>query len=152
MLWKHKYLCAANPCMGKFQCNNSRCIDHRLVCDNADTCGDNSDEVYGCLLNSGMSEELFPQDPNVASLCGRGGWGCSHSSARTIKFVHVDWEGSVCSHFPTYVHTVIHGQVQCCMPFQQLHSNFRDFNTGACHAMTVSIAVTEKNPGTGLLS
>ena len=44
----------------------------------------------------------------IASLCGRGGWGCSHSSARTIKFAHVEWEGSVCSHFPTpsaYCHT-----------------------------------------------
>ena len=74
--------------MGKFQCNNSRCIDHRLVCDNADTCGDNSDEVYGCLLNSGISEELFPQGPNDSQSLweGKGGCFCSHSSASTIKF------------------------------------------------------------------
>ncbi|KAL8609081.1 hypothetical protein ACOMHN_033674 [Nucella lapillus] len=45
-------LCSGDPCKGKFLCNNSRCIDRRLVCDSLDTCGDNSDEVYGCLQNS----------------------------------------------------------------------------------------------------
>ncbi|KAK7098509.1 hypothetical protein V1264_002784 [Littorina saxatilis] len=45
-------LCGAQPCSGKFRCNNSRCVDYKLVCDSANSCGDNSDEVIGCLLNS----------------------------------------------------------------------------------------------------
>ncbi|XP_076471181.1 uncharacterized protein LOC143301062 [Babylonia areolata] len=45
-------LCSSDPCKGKFMCNNSRCIEQKLVCDSSDGCGDNSDEVYGCLLNS----------------------------------------------------------------------------------------------------
>lgn len=48
----------ANPCEQKFMCNNSRCIDHKLVCDNADSCGDNSDELFGCIIKQG--EELNP--------------------------------------------------------------------------------------------
>ena len=34
----------------------------------------------------------------------------------------------MCNSAPTPVHTVTHTQVQCCQPFQQLHSIFRDLN------------------------
>ena len=44
---------AAYPCHGKFMCNNNRCVDQQYICDNSDSCGDNSDELYGCLLNTG---------------------------------------------------------------------------------------------------
>ncbi|KAI3387098.1 hypothetical protein SNEBB_006800 [Seison nebaliae] len=40
----------------KFLCTNLRCIDAGLLCDDIDHCGDNSDEVIGCIdhMNSDM--------------------------------------------------------------------------------------------------
>ena len=31
-----------------FECKNKRCIGAYLICDGANDCGDNSDEVLGC--------------------------------------------------------------------------------------------------------
>ena len=44
----------------------------------------------------------------------------------------------MCNSAPTPVHTVTHTQVQCCRPFQQLHSIFGDFNNN-----TASLSVPE---------
>lgn len=35
-----------NPCLKKFLCNNSRCVDHSTRCNHIDDCGDQSDERF----------------------------------------------------------------------------------------------------------
>ena len=39
-------MCKSDTSM--FTCNNARCIDKSLICDQVDHCGDNTDETTGC--------------------------------------------------------------------------------------------------------
>ncbi|CAG5123933.1 unnamed protein product [Candidula unifasciata] len=47
--------CESDPCLNKFRCNNSRCIDTQEVCNHIDNCGDRSDEATICFLGKFMS-------------------------------------------------------------------------------------------------
>uniref|UniRef100_A0A0B6ZM58 Ig-like domain-containing protein n=1 Tax=Arion vulgaris TaxID=1028688 RepID=A0A0B6ZM58_9EUPU len=47
--------CESNPCLNKFRCNNSRCVDNQDVCNHVDNCGDLSDEGPSCVLGKLMS-------------------------------------------------------------------------------------------------
>ena len=53
------------------------------------------------------------------------------------------WEGCVCNVFP-HLCIVSYIQVQCSTPLWQLHSKFRDFKSGVCRVMKISVA--ESNP------
>ncbi|TKS79616.1 LDL-receptor class A domain-containing protein 2 Skeletal organic matrix MAM and [Collichthys lucidus] len=44
-----------------FTCNNSVCVEHNLVCDFSDDCGDESDES-NCVYNFSTSHSLLPDD------------------------------------------------------------------------------------------
>ncbi|BFZ03900.1 hypothetical protein BsWGS_06939 [Bradybaena similaris] len=49
--------CESNPCLNKFRCNNSRCIDNQEVCNHIDNCGDLSDEGSNCLFRVKMKRQ-----------------------------------------------------------------------------------------------
>ena len=62
----------------------------------------------------------------------------------------VGWDGNTCSCFPTSAHAVMHKATSAALPLlRQLCCDFRDFSSGVCHVMKITVA--ESNPGTYLL-
>ena len=46
-----------NSCGSGFHCDNDKCINHELTCDNVDHCGDYSDELAVGAANCGHQGE-----------------------------------------------------------------------------------------------
>ncbi|CAL1547382.1 unnamed protein product [Lymnaea stagnalis] len=44
--------CDTDPCLGKFRCNNTRCVPQNELCDRLDNCGDFSDEGAICSIKA----------------------------------------------------------------------------------------------------
>ncbi|XP_055345561.1 prolow-density lipoprotein receptor-related protein 1-like [Paramacrobiotus metropolitanus] len=65
----------------EFRCNNAKCLNESLVCDNADDCGDLSDEV-GCDQDDCQSN---PCGPHGVCIEKRIGYGCNCSQGYVMS-------------------------------------------------------------------